>query len=153
MNEKNAKKLMDALEKAERLSQGKPNLPSEYLPSYIKILDKIYHLNMDSKARISDVAKEMKSTRPSITRAIHEMENLGLVTKEESLEDKRVVYVSLTEKGIKVYEKYVEAYYKKLSKRLEKYKWADIKNMIELIDDLYDDLMNTPIKLEGNNDK
>lgn len=153
MNEKNAKKLIDALEKAERLSQGKPNLPSEYLPSYIKILDKIYQLNMDSKARISDVAKEMKSTRPSITRAIHEMENLGLVTKEESLEDKRVVYVSLTEKGIKVYEKYVEAYYKKLSKRLEKYKWSDIKNMIELIDDLYEDLMNTPIKLEENNDK
>ncbi len=153
MNEKTAKQFMDALEKAEKLSQSKPGLPSEYLPSYLKILDKIYHLNIDGKAKISDVAREMKSTRPSITRAINEMESLGLVKKEFSLEDKRVVYVSLTEKGTYNYMKYVDTYYKKLTKRLAHYKLSDIKNMIELIDLIYDDLMNLPIKLEEKDDK
>ncbi len=153
MNENTAKQFIDALEKAEKLSQSKPDLPNEYLPTYIKILDKIYHLNIDGKARVSDVAREMKSTRPSITRAMNEMENLGLITKEFSLEDKRVVYVSLTEKGTYNYMKYVDAYYKQLTKRLAHYNLSDIKNMIELIDSIYEDLMNTPIKLEEKNGK
>ena len=49
--------------------------------------------------------------------------------------------------------KYVDAYYKQLTKRLAHYNLSDIKNMIELIDSIYEDLMNTPIKLEEKNGK
>ena len=102
-----ARKIIDVFEKAEKIAQSRPPLPKEILPSYLKILDKIYQLSLKGKVRVSDVSKALHQTTPSITRALCAMETLGWIGKEVSSEDKRVIYVVLKEKGEEVYHYYI----------------------------------------------
>lgn len=148
MTEKQAKKVIDALEKAEKLANSRPQLPKEILPSYLKLIDYIYQLSKEGDVRVSDLSKALHQTTPSITRSLIHMDEQGYIKKTISSSDKRVVYVSLTELGLKLYQQYVENYYKKLSKRLSKYNIDQINLMISTIDEIYDDLMNDPINTE-----
>ena len=148
MTEKQAKKVIDALEKAEKLANSRPQLPKEILPSYLKLIDYIYQLSKEGDVRVSDLSKALHQTTPSITRSLIHMDEQGYIKKIISSTDKRVVYVSLTELGLKLYQQYVEKYYKQLSKRLSKYNIDQINLMISTIDEIYDDLMNDPINTE-----
>lgn len=148
MTEKQAKNVIDALEKAEKLANSRPQLPKEILPSYLKLIDYIYQLSKEGDVRVSDLSKALHQTTPSITRSLIHMDEQGYIKKIISSTDKRVVYVSLTELGLKLYQQYVEKYYKQLSKRLSKYNIDQINLMISTIDEIYDDLMNDPINTE-----
>lgn len=48
---------------------------------------------------LSDIATKLNMTKPAITCMIHKLENLGLVKKYRSENDKRMFHVCLTEKG------------------------------------------------------
>ena len=122
MNAYQARKVIDAFEKAEKILQNRPPLPKDILPSYLKMLDKIYELDQKGKVRGSDVAGALHQTKPSITRALCAMDAMGWITKEDSVTDKRVVYIVLTDKGREIHQYYIASYYSALSKRLEKYK-------------------------------
>ena len=148
MNETQAKKVIDALEKAEKIADNRPALPKELLPSYLRLIDIIYQLSKEGQVRVSDLSSTLKQTTPSITRSLIAMEKLGLIQKNYSEQDKRVVYVSLTKKGNEVYFFYVERYYKKLADRLSKYDSNELNTMISVIDDLFEDLINDPINME-----
>ena len=148
MNETHAKKVIDALEKAEKIADNRPALPKELLPSYLRLIDVIYQLSKEGQVRVSDLSNTLKQTTPSITRSLTAMEKLDLIQKNYSEKDKRVVYVSLTKKGNEVYFFYVERYYKKLAERLSKYDSNKLNTMISVIDDLYSDLINDPINME-----
>ena len=148
-----ARKVIDAFEKAEKIAQSRPSLPKEILPSYLKILDKIYQLSLKGKVRVSDVSKALHQTTPSITRALCAMETLGWIGKEVSSEDKRVIYVVLKEKGEEVYHTYIEKYFEKFSLRLQKYDKEQLEVMIECINSIYADLTETPIVMEGMKDE
>lgn len=145
-----ARKVIDAFETAEKILQNRPPLPKEILPSYLKMLDKIYELDQKGKVRVSDVASALHQTKPSITRALCAMDAMGWITKEDSATDKRVVYIVLTDKGREIYQSYIASYYSALSKRLEKYKEEDINVMMQFIDMFYQDLKEDPMKREGN---
>ncbi len=148
MNETQAKKVIDALEKAEKIADNRPALPKELLPSYLRLIDVIYQLSKEGQVRVSDLSNTLNQTTPSITRSLTAMEKLDLIQKNYSEKDKRVVYVSLTKKGNEVYFFYVERYYKKLAERLSKYDSNKLNTMISVIDDLYSDLINDPINME-----
>lgn len=143
-----ARKVIDAFEKAEKILQNRPPLPKDILPSYLKMLDKIYELDQKGKVRGSDVASALHQTKPSITRALCVMDAMGWITKEDSVTDKRVVYIVLTDKGREIYQYYIASYYSALSKRLEKYKEEDINGMMQFIDAFYQDLSEDPMKRE-----
>lgn len=149
MNEQKAKDVIDAFEKVEKITQSRPQLPNGLLPSYLKLIDLIYHKSKEDKVKVSDLSSHMNQTMPSITRSLKAMEEMKLVKKENSPKDKRIVYVSLTDKGNDNYKKYVKTYYSLLSKRLSIYKDSDLEQMIHMINLIYEDLMNTPIQMEG----
>lgn len=149
MNERKAKDVIDAFEKVERITQSRPPLPKGLLPSYLKLIDLIYHLGKEKDVKVSDLSNYMNQTMPSITRSLKAMEEMKLVKKVVSSSDKRVVYISLTSKGIDIYNTYVKTYYSSLSKRLSKYSEESINQMIELINEIYSDLTNDPITVGG----
>lgn len=148
MTERKAKDVIDSFEKVGKLLQVRPTLPNEVLPSYIKMIDCIYELSKEGNVKVSDIATFFNQTRPSITRALLAMDELKLIKKVPSKEDKRVVYVSLTSKGLKLYDKYVSNYYKQLTKLLSKYDLNQINEMISTINSIYEDISNHPIKIE-----
>ncbi len=148
MNELQAKQVIDALEKGEKILDNRPTLHKGLLPSYLKLIDHIYQLSKNGKVRVSDLSKSLNQTTPSITRSLIGMEKQGLIHKSFSETDKRVVYISLTELGDKTYSFYIDRYYKKLSKRLSKYDIHQLQTMMSMIDELYEDLINDPIQME-----
>ena len=62
---------------------------------------------------MSTVAKKMSVTVGTLTTAINNLVKKGYVSRIRSAEDKRVVLLSLTEKGRKVYRRH-DAYHKKM---------------------------------------
>ena len=62
---------------------------------------------------MSTVAKKMSVTVGTLTTAINNLVKKGYVSRIRSAEDKRVVLLSLTEKGRKVYRRHA-AYHKKM---------------------------------------
>lgn len=148
MNEEKAKQVIDAFEKAEKITQSRTPLPSGVIPSHIKLIDWIYQLSQKGNVKVSDLAEALHLSRPGITRSLNKMEEIGLIEKNTNQEDRRVVYVSLTKKGEEIYYFYVDKYFKKLADRLSVYKDEDIQKMIEMVDLIYEDLMEKRIVME-----
>jgi DNA-binding MarR family transcriptional regulator len=65
----------------------------------IHYLDSIRHLGNPA---IGELAKHLKVTKPTATVAIEKLEQSGYVTKVPSVEDRRVSYVHLTSKGLRI---------------------------------------------------
>ena len=65
------------------------------------------------------------------------MEKKGLVQKTASPDDGRVTYLSLTEHGTEISEKYNENYFVGLAPYLESISEADAKVMIQTIETFY----------------
>ena len=68
---------------------------------------------------MSDVSKTLQVTKPSITKLINELEQLGVVQKNPDAGDKRIVWLQLTEVGLSYYNFYVQQYHDWLAVQLE----------------------------------
>jgi len=88
--------------------------------------------------RVSDLSDVLNIPRPGVTRTIKEMEKKGLVQKISSPDDGRVTYLSLTEHGKKISEKYNENYFNELIPYLDGISDADADCMIQTIQKFYD---------------
>lgn len=71
----------------------------ELLGLTIKQFDYIYTISKLKKPSLSELAKELNLSRPSITAITEKLSQKGYVKKIHSNEDKRSYYVHLTEKG------------------------------------------------------
>ena len=66
------------------------------VPSHGDILVVLFHRH---KVTMRDIADAIHRTKPTVTVLVAKLVDLGLVKKEQSLEDARVSYVELTNKG------------------------------------------------------
>ena len=57
-------------------------------------------IGLDQPKKMSEIAKTMSVTTGTLTRAIDALEKKGYVQRERSRQDKRVVYIRLTECGV-----------------------------------------------------
>ena len=70
------KQFIDSFHIAKHLTDMLPELPDVLTPRHIRILDTIYTLSQHGSAvRISDISDAMRSTRPSITKLVNELNN------------------------------------------------------------------------------
>ena len=111
------KRMLDACYQAKRIREMLPALPSGVTPSYISD-----YLNIP---------------RPGVTRTVKEMEEKGYLRKANAAEDGRITYISLTEEGRKLSEKYNENYFSGLAPYLESISEADAEVMIQTIETFY----------------
>lgn len=137
MDAEHAKKMMDAFYEAKRIRDQLPPLPEGVNPSYINTLDAVLHLSLtgavenqaeESEAyqkqraagelqqiRVSDVAGWQHLPRPAVTRTVKEMVARGLLLKQTDEKDRRVVHLALTDRGLELYQTYVEDYFGSLT--------------------------------------
>ena len=83
---------------------------------------------------ILEVADRMIAAVPGITGLIDRLEGMGLATRDRSTEDRRVVYVALTPKGLDLLAKLdqpVGALHKRLVGHLSQ---AELKDLIRLLE-------------------
>ena len=86
------------------------------------------------------------STRPSVTRLIGELEQLGAVGKQADTNDKRVVWVSLTALGQQYYDFYVFGYHSFLAECFEELDPADLCTTAETIRRVYQIMRKRPME-------
>lgn len=117
------RRLMDACWKAKTVTELMPALPRGLKPRYIHVIDAVWHLNASAgqavgTARVGDVSAFLGVTTPSVTKLVGEMARLGLVVKHDDAADRRVVTLTLTERGLDLHRTYVEEYHAHLSRLL-----------------------------------
>ena len=138
MTTEKIKRMLDACYQAKRIRELLPALPKGVAPSYIHYLDVIRALEKkEIQVKISDISDELKLPRPGVTRTVKEMEAKGYIKKTVSLEDGRIIYLSATEKGKKLSEKYNEKYFSELAPYLADISEEEADCMIAVIEKFY----------------
>mgnify|MGYP004474650997 CR=1 FL=1 len=115
------KRMIDACFLAKRARDLLPALPKGVTPAFIQYMDAIQNLESRGvRVKVSDISDELKLPRPGVTRTVKEMELAGYLRKESSTEDGRVTYLSLTEAGKTLSQKYNQDTFLALLPAMEK---------------------------------
>lgn len=113
------KALLDACYQAKRIRDLLPPLPKGVTPAYIHYLDVIDQLERQGvRVRASDIGDTLDIPRPGVTRTVKEMEAKGYLRKTASEEDGRVTYITATEAGKLLSQRYNEHYFSLLAPQL-----------------------------------
>lgn len=139
MTVEKVKRMMDACYLAKRIRDMLPKLPKGVLPSYIHYLDVIIELEKKGiQVKVSDISDTLKIPRPGVTKTVKEMEEKGYLKKQSSKEDGRITYITTTDKGQGLSDKYNDAYFGKLCEWLSGIPEADADCMIQTIETFYE---------------
>ena len=139
MTNEKIKRMLDACYQAKRIREMLPPLPEGIVSSHIRYMDMIQKLQKQKDhVKVSDLSDVLNIPRPGVTRTIKEMEKKGLVQKTASPDDGRVTYLSLTERGMEISEKYNENYFNELTPYLDGISEADADCMVQTIQKFYD---------------
>ena len=65
--------------------------------SYINILH-LFVIGHSERTTVSELAEKLGLSRPAVTQKVNELEELGLIQKVQSTQDKRFFYISLSDK-------------------------------------------------------
>ena len=141
-----AKRLMDAFYSGERIrAVCLPPLPDGILPSYIHVLDAFTQLSKTHESvRVSDISTFLDLPRPGVTRTLQAMEKNGLIQKERSSSDARIVNLKLTKQGQLLYQQYVEEQFTSISSTLSSVSDEDVTQLVRTVTRIRDVLMDKP---------
>ena len=138
MQKRTIKRMLDACYQAKRIRELLPPLPSGVLPSYIHYLDMIQMLEKeDVSVKISDISDALNLPRPGVTRTVKEMEEKGYLQKIASPDDGRVTYITITEAGKELHQKYDAQYFDMLAPYMDVISEEEAENMIQTIEKFY----------------
>jgi len=130
--------ILEALWLAKKATEFMPELPKDMKPSHIRVLDAIYkQYNQSERVRVTDVSTAMQITKPSITKLINELVDLGTVKKTIAATDKRIILVELSPFGKECVQKYVLNYHAKLGEYFSKLDQKKYLSMIETVEFIY----------------
>ena len=138
MTNEKVKRMLDACYQAKRIRELLPPLSQGVMPSYIQYMDTIQKLEKQGvQVKISDISDAMNLPRPGVTRTVKEMEAKGYLHKFASKEYGRVTYISITEEGKKLSQKYDKDYFWELALSLSDISEEDADCMIRTIEKFY----------------
>ena len=86
--------------------------------------------------RLGRLGMVLHRSMPSMTRAVNALEEEGLVLKTQDKVDRRVVYLSLTEKGGKTLEEGKKAHYSILNEVLDRLSGDEYESLMHVLDRL-----------------
>ena len=134
MRVESVRKLIDICAEAAHLERMLPKLPAGLTSRCIRVVDQVARLaKQNETVRVSDISEMLDVTRPGITKVLGDLDGMGYVTKTRDTSDSRVVYVSLTEKGWRLYRATVEDYHQQLSEVLTGISDEDVQNVCDII--------------------
>lgn len=149
MDTKNLKRLLDVCYVAKRVVETLPELPKGMKPRHIHVLEAVYEVQQESKAcRVSDVSAALNITMPSVTKLIQELETIGMLQKLPDEEDKRIVLLKLTRKGLECVNRYVILLHSEWAGAMGDIPDEQIAETVYLIEHLRDTM---PGRKEGKN--
>ena len=131
--------MFDACYQAKRTRDMLPALPKGVMPSYIQYLDTIQTLEQEGlHVKVSDISDALSLPRPGVTRTVKEMEEKGYLKKISSKDDKRITYLSITEKGEELHQKFDEQFFHMLAPYMDEITEEDAECMIRTIEKFHE---------------
>lgn len=94
------------------------------------------YLSLTSEAKSSDIARTAGLSPGAITQVCDELVRLGFVERVRSNEDRRVVYVCLTESGQAELQKFLAQRTMRLKELMDKLGESDARELMRLLDRL-----------------
>lgn len=91
----------------------------------------------DVSVKISDISDALNLPRPGVTRTVKEMEEKGFLQKIASPDDGRVTYITITEAGKELHQKFDAQYFDMLAPYMDEISEEDAQNMIRTIEKFY----------------
>ena len=91
----------------------------------------------DVSVKISDISDALNLPRPGVTRTVKEMEEKGFLQKIASPDDGRVTYITITEVGKELHQKFDAQYFDMLAPYMDEISEEDAQNMIRTIEKFY----------------
>ena len=126
MENRTIKRMFDACYQAKRIRELLPPLPSGVRSTFIQYLD-----------AIQDISDALNLPRPGVTRTVKEMEEKGFLQKIASPDDGRVTYITITEAGKELHQKFDAQYFDMLAPYMDEISEEDAQNMIRTIEKFY----------------
>lgn len=124
--------LMDSLVVAKNAYEALPPLPAGIKPVYHRVLSILHRYN-EQEIRVSDLSVILEMQLPNMTKLINEMIDAGLVQKVRSNQDKRVVFIRMSEDGTQYFKDHVLIYREQLQKEFEEFDEQECYTMIKMI--------------------
>ena len=142
-------RMLDACYQAKRIRDMLPPLPEGLGSSYIQYLDTIQKLNRQGiQVKVSDVSNALTIPRPGVTRTLKDIEAKGLIQKLASTEDGRVTYLTITESGKQLLDKYGEQYFNALAPFMDEISEEEAEGMIRTIDKFHQIMQERRISID-----
>lgn len=139
------KRYIDTFQLAKKIPGMMPDLPDHLTPRHIHIMKYICHAPA-SGIRVSEIARKMNSTMPSITKLVNELVNKGLAQKSRDPLDRRACAISASPAGRELFRIYGDEYHKRLANLLSVIPEKDIRTAIRVIQKTYDLMSSHPIQ-------
>lgn len=111
----------------------------EISPLLSRMLNEIH---IQGKVTSSRLSKIMKLSLPNTSRSINALYKMGYVVKNQDKKDRRVVYISLSDKGLKLMLNYIYESEEKFLKKLEVISEKDIDKLNEAFSSIRHVLLN-----------
>lgn len=132
------KQFLDSCHNAKRITELMPKLPKGMTPRHIHVIDAISEIGRnEAVVRVSDISEYFNVTRPSITKMVNELEDMGAVRKVPDPNDRRVVRVSLTELGRQYHDFYITKYHSWVAEQMDGMAPEHLRITIYTIDQVY----------------
>lgn len=96
----------------------------------------IDNIGVNRERTMSDTAKDLRITSGTLTTAVDNLIKKGYVVRERSVEDRRVVKIRLTEKGIAAYRSHEEFHKDLVISALQKLDGKDEELLIKVLTDI-----------------
>ena len=90
-------------------------------------------IGIGNPKNMSTIAKELSVTVGTLTIAINSLVKKGYVTRQRSNEDRRVVYISLSDKGRKVYKHHADFHRKMIQGIMEELNEQELEVLVKAI--------------------
>lgn len=138
MNSKLAKEMLNACYTAKRARDLLPKLPNGVSASFIHVLDVLDEAQkLDKRLRVSNLSDILGVKRPVMTRTINDMESRGYIQKLSDKTDGRVVYITATENGKKLSERFNTKFFDELVPLMDEISDEEAQVMIATANKLY----------------
>lgn len=116
----------------------------ELSPLLSRMLNEIH---IQGKTTSSNLSKRLDLSVPNTSRSVNTLFKLGYITKVQDLKDKRIVYLSLSEKGLELILKYIYASQEKFLEKFNVLSQSEIKELT----DSFSTIKNVLLKMRNAN--
>ncbi len=130
---------LELVESMDKLGEITKKFQTELLTGELKVytLRQIYYVELIDKQEgisVSEISKKFDVKKSTVSIAINQLIELGIVTKIQSRTDKRIYFLKLTQKGKDIMKIHKQAHKNTIKKLLMILDQNEVDNFIKIVD-------------------